>query len=422
MNSRWARTAALVILAAALAAATASASKFRLRGSVDAYGYGYQDADNAHHVWLVERTNLSLYRSGTPWSVHVSGGWLGDNVSNSADPDDDGLTADKFRFTRGYLRYGRLGSPVRAQLGRFFLVRGPAIGVLDGLDVEYRFGGGFELAAFGGLWGPFSREFEFEDPDSAIAFGGEIGWTGRDVLFARRTHLAVSYANIERDGEPLRHRVGLRTYHSFSSRVTWYNVAEFRVEGTPVRRVISRLRYIDDKCTRFIEYAMITPDNPDGSWFADFEEGTYQRVRASADRWLVQDKWGFGLDGAALISEKAGYRVGPYFKFPFGRVGYRFYFGDQPKADGFWAQLEASPWRPLELYAYGSMASYEWNAFDVETEDILSLYAGANLRLPFLESLEFNAEYQHFQTPQYDEDRRFMGGLRWAFDTAEVTR
>ncbi|HEX03854.1 MAG TPA: hypothetical protein ENH10_01670, partial [Bacteroidetes bacterium] len=222
----------------------ASAADYRVRGSVGGSAYGYQDPDNQHHVWLLENTSASLYKTESPWSLHFSGGWIGDYQYKEGLAEDD-----RVRFTRGYLRYGDLGSPVRAQLGRFFLVRGPAVGVLDGIDVNYRFKRGINVAAFAGVWGPLTREFEFEDPNESMAFGGEIGWVGRNFLFARQTHVALTYANIERDGEVLRHRVGLQSTHRFSRGITWYNLARFRMEGNVLRRLVSRVRMNGDICT-----------------------------------------------------------------------------------------------------------------------------------------------------------------------------
>ena len=244
---------------------SASATDYRLRGSIGGKAYGYQDEVNQHHVWLVESTNASLYKTNSPWSLHFSGGWVGDYEYNEGLAEDD-----QYRFTRGYLRYGDLGSSVQANLGRFFLVRGPAVGVLDGVDVNYRFKHGINLALFAGVWGPLTRDFEFEDPDQSMAFGGEMGWMGRDVLFARKTHITLSYANIERDGDVLRHRIGLQTMHRFSNEITWYNLARFRVEGSPLRRFTTRLRMSEDMCSRLVEFAAISPDAPESSWFSEF--------------------------------------------------------------------------------------------------------------------------------------------------------
>ncbi|MCB2211212.1 hypothetical protein KQI52_03765 [bacterium] len=421
MNRNWGRWTIVTLTAVALlaVAGTATADDFRLKGSIGGSAYGYQDPDNQHHVWMVQQTSASLYKTGSPWSLHFSGGWTGDNVYK------EGVEDDVLRFTRGYLRYGDLGSPVRAKLGRFFLVRGPAIGVLDGIDVNYRFKHGVNVALFGGLWGPITREFEFEDPDESMAFGGEVGWVGRNVLWARQTHIALSYANIQRDKEELRNRVGLQTTHRFTNSITWYNLFRFRTEGTPLRRFISRLRMNGEICSRMLEVSAISAEAPDESYFADFDETTFFRVRAAADRWLVKDMWGLGFDVAALMTDEPGYRIGPYAKFPFGRIGYRFYAGDQPTANGFWAQANYMMLDQLEVYGYGSFASYEWEAFDNTNDDaseILSLYGGVNYYPAFLHGVSMKLEYQHFQTPQYDQDRRAMIGLRWGFDTAEVTR
>lgn len=199
----------------------------------------------------------------------------------------------------------------------------------------------------------------------------------------------------------------------------------FRTEGNVLSRLVSRVRYSDEMCARMLEVAALSPEIYEDSWFSDFEDMTYYRVRASLDRYLVEDMWGLGLDAAALLENQAGYRFGPYLKFPFGRIGYRFYFGDQPAANGLWGQVSATPWQPLEVYAQGSFATYEWEAFDAvnpETGDVLALYGGVNFIPPWVNNLRVNLEYQHFQTPQFDQDRRFMAGVQWGFDTAEVNR
>jgi hypothetical protein len=422
MSTVWRRllVATLITVVVLGMVLNVSAADYRLRGAIGGSAYGYQDVSNQHHLWLVENTSASLYKTDSPWSAHFSGGWVGDYEYNEGLAEED-----LFRFTRGYLRYGDLGSPVRAQIGRFFLVRGPAVGVLDGIDVNYRFKHGINVATFAGVWGPLTREFEFEDADASMAFGGEIGWVGRNVLFARQTHIALTYANIERDGELLRHRVGLQSTHRFTQNLTWYNLARFRMEGNVLRRFITRLRVNEEMCSRMVEAAIISTEMPESSWFSDFEESTFTRIRMSADRWIVKDSWGLGFDVAALITNSAGYRIGPYAKFPFGRIGYRIYMGDQPSANGLWAQANVTPWEPFELYAYGSFASYEWEAFDnvsTDANEILSLYGGVKIRPPIWSNLLLKVEYQHFQTPEYDQDRRAMVGLRWGFDTAEVTR
>ncbi len=118
---------AVGLLLASLLGVTASASQIRVRGSMGAKTYGYQDAAGEDHQWLAGFTNFSVYKAGSSISAHTTLAWFGDSA-------DDYGTNSQFRYLKGYFQY-RMPQGITMRAGRFFLYRGVGLGVLDGIDV-----------------------------------------------------------------------------------------------------------------------------------------------------------------------------------------------------------------------------------------------------------------------------------------------
>ncbi|MCB2199721.1 hypothetical protein KQI63_09965 [bacterium] len=404
--------AAVLLLGLAVSPAHAG---IRLMGSVGANGYAYNDAQNENHFWLQQSTRLSLYQTGGPLSVHFSGGYLGDNA-------DDFSTSGEARFYKGYIQYSKLGSALTGRAGRFFLYDGVALGVLDGAQVGYRINRMIGVKLFAGLMGPMNRLFEFEDPAKAMSFGGRIDISPANCLIADKGRMAVSFTSQQREEIGLtRQLVGLHTYHTWMTGASWFNTVHLRPGGTMLRKWMSRARYLTHDWNTLAELGIYTPNVADESWFNGFSTSTSIRLRFAVDRMLVAERWGVGLEGAYLTAGgKGGYRAGPVVTTPVGQVGYRMSGGDRAISSGPWVSLRYAPMHGVEMYAYGQMVSYEWDAFDIENDELTMVHAGLRYTPAQLPSVTLSGEYQIYQTPQFDNDRRGLGGLTWRFDTGRT--
>jgi len=168
------------------------------------------------------------------------------------------------------------------------------------------------------------------------------------------------------------------------------------------------------------EGGIIHPDAEDYSWFADFEEGGYYRLRFALDRWLKSGKWGLGIEGGYLLAgDGSGFRGGPVLTIPYGQIGYRLSSGSElANSSGPWASLRYSAFSGVEVYAYGSMTTYEWEAFDIESEDLMALHTGASYEPEFFaQNIQLFAEFQIYQSPEFNQDRRALGGITYKFDS-----
>lgn len=408
--------AAAALLAAGLAGSPPASAAVRLTGSAGALAYGYQDAGGGDHLWLYPTLRLSAYHLGGGWSLHVSGAYLGDNADNFS-------RSGQGRLYKGVLRYGDLGSPLTLRAGRFFRYRGVTLGVIDGLEAAWRLNGRWKVTGFAGLLGPLNRRFELEDPGEAFSYGGEVQWSPVAFPFLHRSRFALSYVRQERGEGATRHLVGLNSYHRVGAAWTWFNALHLRPTEAPLRKFLSRLRYRTEAWSGTAEFGILAPNSADFSWFSDFNIATSTRVRFALERYVVPKRWAVGVEGAILTAEgKSGYRVGPALTLPWGQAGYRFSGGDQAVSSGPWANLRLRPLRGVELYAFGAMVSYEWDAMDLESEDLVMLHAGARYRPAGVSPLELHGEFQVYRTPQLDQDRRALGGLTWRFDTGRARR
>jgi hypothetical protein len=98
------------------------------------------------------------------------------------------------------------------------------------------------------------------------------------------------------------------------------------------------------------------------------------------------------------------------------------YTGEQAKSNGPWANLRYSPVAGLETYAYGAMTTYEWEAFDIESEELITLNTGLRFTPKCRDDFTLSMEYQAYRTPAVTSDRRMLGGLEWRFDTGRAGR
>jgi len=399
-----------------LVAAPACAG-FRLMGSVGGQGYGYEDAEEQDHLWMIGSGSFSLIQTGGPWSVHYGSSFLKDNISGSDVTEDP---EDLLLLRKAYLQYGRIGSPVQVKAGRFFLARGVALGVLDGMDVSYALNSRVRLSGFVGMAGAMSREYEFDGFDQAMSYGAEVKLVPSKCLLPAKGMLALSYVQTQRDKETIRNLFGVQTYHKFIDMpLTWMNNLQLRPTGNPFRKWISRLRYQTHSVNLMAELGVIGFDVANYSWFSDFEAPARARVRLVGDYYFVPGKWAAGAEIQTLLS---GFRMGPVVTTPWGQAGYRLSSGDYGVTSGPWVNAHYAVSPCLELYAFAQMMSYEWDAFDIETQDLTSVLYGGRLTPKFMPSMTASLQVQVYTTPELSYDQRILGGLTWRFDTGRTGR
>lgn len=401
-------------------------SEYRVRGSLGFQAYGYEDieysgqqnqqvnTDEVDHLWIFQSTRFSIYKTSSSLSIHFSGGYIGDN-------QDDFSHSGQGRLLKGYIQYGGIGSKHQARLGRFFLYKGVAIGTLDGAEMESAVGKNYKVSLFAGLLGPLNRGFEFEDASGAFSAGGELKWLPGDLWEFRNTSLALSYARLTRNEEEIRHRIGLNAYGRYDKHTSLMAIMQFRPSGNVFRKMLLRLNHFTPELKGMLEAGVFTPDVAEYSWFSSFEFPAMMRVRFALDKFIVLQKWAVGLDGAVIMNEDGtGTRLGPVVTTPYGQLGYRLYAGDQANSTGPWISLRYTPLTGLETYAYGAYTSYEWDAFDIEAEELISFSGGLRFTPERLDDFTLSAEYQVYRTPEVTSDRRMMGGIEWRFDTGRT--
>ncbi|MBZ0263048.1 hypothetical protein K8I28_00140 [bacterium] len=402
----------LAILILCILVPTTTSHAVRIRGSVGADAYGYQDQQGEDHLWLMQKTRFSLYHANNPLSLHFSGGYLGDN-------HDEFSNSGRGRFLKGYIQYGGLGRNTDIRAGRFFLYRGVALGVMDGIDISHNILPNLKMSVFGGMMGDYSRDFEFEDPSESMSYGAEVKFSSKNcpMPYATKGTVALSYTQQNRADQTLRHRYGLNTNHRFGSNLSWFNTVHMRATEAPLRKWISRLRYNCTKWSAMFEYGLASPDVAEYSWFSGFAEAKYMRIRGAVDYWVTPQKYAVGFELQELIAENGnGFRGGPVVHTPWGQAGYRLAGGDQSNTTGPWVNAHFKPVDPLELYAFGAMVSYEWDAMDIETDDLTMMFAGARFNPCRMPSLQLFAEYQVYQNREFSDDKRARGGITWNFD------
>jgi hypothetical protein len=408
----------LMSLLIVLFAAGAAQAGWRLMGSVGARAYGYEDAHEVDHLWLIQNTSLSLIQGGGPLSVHVSGNYLGDN-------EDEFSESGTARLTRGYIQYGRIGQKVVAKAGRFFMARGVALGVFDGVDAQYQVNPLVRVSLFGGLLGPLNRHFELADPEQGVSYGGEVMLTPAECFMplAKSGMAKVSYVKTEREEGVLRHLVGLQTYHKFPHHITWLNTLQIRPSDFGLRKFISRGRMMAGRINAMAEVGLVGFDTPEYSWFSEFSGGTRTRTRIALDYFLIPHEWALGAEVQMLLTgSSGGFRGGPVVTSPWGKAGYRLSAQDQGQTSGPWVSLHYRASECLTAYFSWQQVTYEWDAFDIESEDLTSMVYGGRFTPKFAKFLTASLQVQVYTTPQLEYDQRMLGGLEWRFDTGRTAR
>ncbi len=381
-----------------------------VRGTFITLGKGYQDLAQDDHFILAPGLRLHVNRiGGGSLSFHTYVQYYGDTADDFGD-------SGTFRFYHGYLKYQNPNTPVNGRIGRFFLFRGVALGVLDGGEVTFRIANGFEVTGFGGIQGPLSREFEFDEGEEDAMYGGEIRWRPRSFPFGTRTVIAASYTHQERFGEDTRDLAGLTYSFRLGNRWRVLNVAQIRMASSPLRKVLSRWQYYSDQWHLRMEASVLKPAVSAESWFEDFQHGTMMRGRAALEHYFESRKWGLGISALVFGSEEMGFQGGPVLIFPYGRFGYNTSSGEQARNNVWWGYARVSPVSHVDLFAYVAGSEFEWEAFDITPQKTTMMNIGTEVRPSFLKRTEWKLEWQNYTTPQLDADRRILISFRWNFD------
>ncbi len=381
----------------------------RVNGLLGTQGYGYNDELNTKHVWYLQTLQFSVQPEDIPLSFHFSGYHLGDSQDNFSQ-------SEEFLFKKGYFQYGGMGTSTSIRLGRFFLARDVAIGVVDGLEVSQKLHRSVKVTLFGGMMAPLSRKFEFEDPQQATSYGAQLQYILPKHLIFKQSRLTTSYVEQRRREKIFRRRFGLQTIHRFNRFLSWNNTLQLRLQHEIFKKYVSQLRFSSQHFYGMLEGGLSTPDYVDESWYARFDQ-RYTRLRGIVNGWIIPNKWGAGFEAAALYVETSeGLRMGPVLITPIGELGYRVDYGDRARSDGPWANLHYTPRQGLQIYASGAMVSYEWDELDIKTDDLMMMLAGFRYEPSCWRKLELFSEFQMYQTPQFQQDRRAMAGANWRIE------
>ncbi len=203
------RCSALVIVSCLFASfillAPNYCSAVSIRGSAITLGQGFEDSEGEDHFNLAQGLRIHAYQLGLDeLSFHGYFQYYGDLSNDFADEG-------KFRLYHGYLSYKKRDFPLNIRAGRFFLFRGVAVGVLDGGEFTYKINPQWSFTGFGGVQGPLSREWEFNPGGNSPMFGGEVRWLPGKFR-GLKPSFSLSYTRQEREGDLLRHLLGLSIY------------------------------------------------------------------------------------------------------------------------------------------------------------------------------------------------------------------
>jgi len=404
-----------VILPVLLISAFAvNALALRFNGNIVSLGQGYQDYYGEDHFILANglRFHLTDFRIA-PLSFHGYFQYYGDT-------QDDYTANGKFRLYSGYLQYTSKNCPISFRGGRMFLFRGVAVGVLDGGEIAFKANHQVTITAFGGMQGPLSREWELEKPAEATMFGGEI----RFIPFALRkyrTTIAVSYTHQKRDGELMRHLAGIAFNFKLNRRWSSLNVVHLNLVSSSLRKAITRWQYHSHKFRCALETAAIQPYFSASSYFNDFKQvGTIFRFKNTTEYHYIAQKWGGGLSAMFFTTGEYGVRIGPYFIFPYGRIGCHFSQGNQPNNNILWGHLRWSPEDFIEIYAYATAMEYEWEEMEIDTQETSMLNLGCRFRPPLVKGMAVGLEWQNYKTPEVDYDQRIIFNFHYNFNMGDA--
>jgi hypothetical protein len=266
--------------------------------------------------------------------------------------------------------------------------------------------------------GPLTRKFEFEDFEGAFSAGGEVMYTTDKVPYLDRSSFAVSYVQQKREDLEIRNLLGLTTNHRVGRMWKWQNRVDFRLSGNMLSKFLTRLRYHCEYWNGLVEAKIAYPDVEAYSWFSEFTQGNYQRFRLAIHRLKIAGQFGVGVEGGMMMTEGgSGIFGGPVITSPWGQIGFRINSGDYSESSSPWFNVRYQVMRGLDVYGFGSMTTYEWDAFDIESEDLMAMNVGAKYSPAFYPALSISGEFQYYRTPQLEQDRRAIGGIVWRFDT-----
>jgi len=385
------------------------ANAVRISGTFQTQTRGYQDLAGEDHFEVAPGLRINAYELGIKGlSLHAYGMYYGDSVDDFSNSAQDRLYHAYFKFTPS-------DSPFTLRAGRFFLFRGVAVGVLDGGEVSYVINPKWSVTAFAGQQGPLKRNWDVDRQGDSPWFGGEIRFKPASFL-GKKAVFTLTYSRQERDDNLLRHIAGLNCYVKVSPKWTSLNVLHLNLEGSPLRKALTRWRYNCPKFQFSVEGALIQPYSAVYSWFSDFESSVIVRLKNTLEYHYQTNQWGAGLSSMVFGMKEFSFRTGPYVIFPYGRVGYSHSFGDNSNRNILWGYVHYSPVSYLDLNAYAANMEYEWEAFNIDSYETTALSAGFTLRPPFLKRTSWDLEYQIYKTPQVESDRRLIATLKWNFD------
>ena len=59
---------------------------------------------------------------------------------------------------------------------------------------------------------------------------------------------------------------------------------------------------------------------------------------------------------------------------------------------------------------------YEWAEMDIDTQETTMLNLGCSIRPPIVKGVAAGLEWQNYQTPEVDSDRRIIFNFRYNFN------
>jgi hypothetical protein len=380
-----------------------------LKGTFTTLGQGYQEEDGKDHFILAPRLNFKVNDTVTKGlSFQSYFQYYGDTYSSYG-------SSGAWRLYHGFLNYDRRDFPFKLRFGRFFLFRGVGVGVLDGGELTYKAHRNLSLTVFVGQQGPWNREFELTKDQKSTMYGGEVSWFSRKI--PGKPSVVLSYTHQEREGNLIRHLLGLCLGFRLSREWSSLNVLHLNLSGSALRRALTRWRYVGNKVQFSAEVALITPYTAAYSYFSDFiEEGAIVRLKNTTEYYVIPRKWGVGLSTMYFATSEYGFRIGPYMIFPYGRIGYQSSSGNQPQNDVLWGQARFSPIDEIDLFAYVAQMEYDWEAMDIDPQETTMLNLGCTVRPPLLKRTEWDVEWQNYRTPEVNLYRRLILVFRWNFD------
>jgi len=323
-------------------------------------------------------------------------------------PADAGPGFESSRLYTGYLE-SRLGSRLRARVGRQFLQAGVAALTLDGAELVLGRGRPVELTAWGGARAPYDGAIALGDLDRDAAAGGRVA-----VTIGRRHRLAFSGAYRERAGVVAERPVGCEVAATAVRHVSALARVSYDLEGDRWARVEAQARWqpAATRPTLTLQYVDRRPAIDAASWFARFADLDRIRLARGALRWESRARYGGEVEAVgSFVGDRSSTRLGVAVLLPAARLGWSARAGDAGEESGVYGEAawQARPWLRLEGEAsyltYALLADAPASA----ERDLTVLAARARARLR--PGLDVTAEVQRLADPLYAHDVRLLLGL-----------